>query len=270
MMMKRLLLVLIAVAFMCTPVLAGDRPEFDCVGDDSANFFNDAVKALVVANNPWNLASDFSDAALFAVPEAFIPPVQLTADLCFPGYLSAYTQWHRPARYTYYITLQMDPQTDLDINIRDCVSKHNSTTIFGEGPFDGAEQTGRTWDWLGNPIFNPGANPLVTARALPGPNAAFGFAAPFTLVNRTQGGLFLLPFENLLYTSKAVWEEGLVARMPEFMVPNLSGGTEYPLSAGDIIRIDIDMPATSTTDVRYGSDNVCIKYVGVTGTIYTN
>ena len=261
--MKKLLLVLIAVAFMCTPVLAGDRPEFDAVGDDSANFFNDAVKDLVVANNPWNLASAFAN-------EAFIPPVQLTADLCFPGYLSAYTQWHRPARYTYFIVLQMDPQTDLDINIRDCVSKHNSTTIFGEGPFDGAEQTGRTWDWLGNPIFNPGANPMVTAQAYPGPNAAFGFGLPFTLVNRTQGGLFLLPFENLAYTSKALWEEGLVARMPEWMVPNISGGTESPLSAGDIIRVDIDMPATSTTDVRYGSDNVTIKYVGVTGTIFTN
>lgn len=262
-MFKKALLIVIAFAFLCVPALAGDRPEFDAVGDDSANFFNDAVKALVVANNPWNLASAFPN-------EAFIPPVQLTADLCFPNYLSAYTQWHRPARYTYFIVLQMDPQTDLDVNIRDCVSKHNSTTIFGAGPFDGAEQTGRTWDWLGNPIFNPGANPLVTAQAFPGPNAAFGFRRPFDLVNRTQGGLFLLPFRNLLYTSKALWEEGLVARMPEFMVPNLSGGTEYPLSAGDVIRIDIDLPATSTTDVRYGSDNVVIKYVGVTGTIFTN
>ena len=262
-MLKKALLVMVAVAFLCVPALAGDRPEFDCVGDDSANFFNDAVKALVVANNPWNLASAFPN-------EGFIPPVQLTADLCFPGYLSAYTQWHRPARYTYFIVLQMDPQTDLDINIRDCVSKHNSTTIFGEGPFDGAEQTGRTWDWLGNPIFDPGANPQITAIAIPGPNAAFGFVAPFDLVNRTQGGLFLLPFRNLLYTSKALWEEGLVARMPEWMVPNLSGQTEYPLSAGDVIRVDIDMPSTSTTDVRYGSDNVCIKYVGVTGTIFTN
>jgi hypothetical protein len=60
MMMKKLLLVLIAVAFMCTPALAGDRPEFDCVGDDSANFFNDFIKDFVVANNPWNLASDFT------------------------------------------------------------------------------------------------------------------------------------------------------------------------------------------------------------------
>jgi hypothetical protein len=268
-MLKKALLIFVAVTFLCVPAMAGDRPEFDAVGNDSLNYFNDNVKNMVVANNPWNLASDFPWNGV-NWGELFIPPVQPTADLCFPDYLSAYTQWHRPARYTYYIVLQMDPQTDLDINIRDCVSKHNSTTIFGEGPYDGAEQTGRTWDWLGNPIFNPGANPMVTATAMPGPYAAFGFTTPFALVNRTQGGLFLLPFENLLYTSKAVWDEALVARMPEYMVPNLSGGTEYPLSAGDVIRVDIDMPATATTDVRYGSDNVVIKYVGVTGTIFTN
>jgi hypothetical protein len=271
MMMKKLLLVLIAAAFICTPALAGDRPEFDCVGDDSANFFNDFIKDLVVANNPWNLASDFTDPNLYPVPEAFIPPVQPTADLCFRdfGYLSAYTQWHRPARYTYYIILQMDPQSDLDVNIVDCVSKHNATTIFGAGPFDGADQTGRTFDWLGNPYFDPGANPRVTAQAIPGEYAVFGFAAPFFLTNRTQGGLFLVPFVDLLYTSKALWEEGLVARMPELGAP-APNGVEYPLSAGDIIRIDIDIPPTSTTDIRYGSDNVCIKYVGVTNTIYTN
>lgn len=263
--MKKLLLVLIAAAFICTPALAGDRPEFDCVGDDSANFFNDFIKDFVVANNPWNLASDFTGVVF--PQERFIPPVQLTPDLCFGsfGYLSAYTQWHRPARYTYYIVLQMDPQSDLDINIRDCVYKHNSTTIFGAGPFDGADQTGRTFDWLGNPYFDPGANPRITATAIPGPNAVYGWGAPFIMINRTQGGLHLLPFYNLLYTSKALWEEGLVAVMPEYCPPR-----QYPLSAGDIIRVDIDIPPTSTTDIRYGSDNVCIKYVGVTGTIYTN
>jgi hypothetical protein len=267
--MKKLLFVLLAVAFLCTPAMAGDRPEFDCVGDDSANYFNDAIKALVVANNPWNLASDFAWDPVALWGELFVPPVQLTADLCFPGYLSAYTQWHRPARYTYYIVLQMDPQSDLDINIRDCVYKHNATTIFGAAPFDGADQTGRTFDWLGNPYFDPGANPRITATAFPGPNAVFGFVNPFFLTNRTQGGLFLVPFVDLLYTSKALWEEGLVARMPELGIaaPN---GVEYPLSAGDMVRVDIDIPPTSTTDLRYGSDNVCIKYVGVTGTIYTN
>jgi hypothetical protein len=117
---------------------------------------------------------------------------------------------------------------------------------------------------LGNPYFDPAANPRVTATAIPGPNHVYGWNAPFIMVNRTQGGLFLLPFENLLYTSKALWEEGLVAVMPEI------ANATYPLSAGDIIRVDIDIPPTSLTDIRYGSDNVVIKYVGVTGTIYTN
>jgi hypothetical protein len=266
-MLKKTLLIMVAVAFLCVPALAGDRPEFDAVGDDSANYFNDAIKALVVANNPWNLNSDWEN--ILVPVEGFVPPVQLTADICFPGYLSAFTQWRRPARYTWRIVLQMDPQSDLDINIVDCVVKHNSKTPFGTNPFEGASQTGRYELPWGQPVFDPGANPQVTAVAYPGPYAVFGFVTPFDLVNRTQGGLFLLPFRNLLYTSKALWEEGLVARMPEFLVPNLSGQTEYPLSAGDIIEVNIDMPLTNPVDVRYGHDNVIVKYVGIDGTIAT-
>jgi hypothetical protein len=266
-MLKKAILVMVAVAFLCVPALAGDRPEFDAVCDDSANYFNDAIKALVVANNPWNQTSDWC----FPVDpvESFVPPVQETADICFPNYFSAFTQWRRPAIYRWRIVLQMDPQSDLDINIVDCVVKHNSKTPFGTNPFEGASQTGRYEMPDGTPIFNPGANPQVTAVAYPGPNAVFGFVSAFDLVNRTQGGLFLLPFRDLLYTSKALWEEGLVARMPEYLVPNLSGQTEYPLSAGDIIEVAIFMPPTNPVDVRYGSDNVIVKYVGVDGTIAT-
>jgi hypothetical protein len=266
-MLKKALLVMVAVALLCVPALAGDRPEFDAVCDDSANYFNDAIKDLVVTNNPWNLTSDWC----FPVDpvEYFVPPVQETADTCFPNYFSAFTQWRRPALYRWRIVLQMDPQSDLDINIVDCVVKHNSKTVFGTNPFEGASQTGRYELSDGTPVFNPGANPQVTAVAFPGPNAVFGFGTPFDLVNRTQGGLFLLPFRDLLYTSKALWEEGLVARMPEYMVPNLSGQTEYPLSAGDIIEVAIFMPPSNPVDVRYGSDNVIIKYVGVDGTIAT-
>jgi hypothetical protein len=267
-MLKKSLLIVLAVAFLCVPAMAGDRPEFDAVCDDSANYFNDAIKDLVVANNPWNLNSNWCGAA-YNNREAFYPPVQLTADLCFPGYFSAFTQWRRPALYKWYIVLQMDPQSDLDINIVDCVVKHNSKTVFGSNPFEGASQTGRYELPDGTPIFNPGANPQVTAVAHPGPNAVFGFVNPFDLVNRTQGGLFLLPLRDLLYTSKAVWEEGLVARMPEYLVPNLSGQTEYPLSAGDTIEVDIYMPSTNVVDVRYGQDNVIVKYVGIDGTIAT-
>jgi hypothetical protein len=92
-MFKKALLIVIALAFLCVPALAGDRPEFDAVGDDSANYFNDLVKDLVVANNPWNLASAWPYdplQTLFTAYEGFLAPVQLTADLCFPNYLSAY------------------------------------------------------------------------------------------------------------------------------------------------------------------------------------
>jgi len=265
-MFKRLLVLTIALTFLSVPAFAGDRPEFDAVGDDSANYFNDAVKDLVVANNPWNTNSAFPEFWRFIndvwIGEQFYPPAQLTADLCFPNYVSAYTQWRRTALYTWKIVLQMDPQSDLDINIVDCVVKHNSQTVFGENPFEGADQTGRYQLPDGTPVFNPGANPMVTATAYPGPYAVYGFTAPFVLTNRTQGGLYLVPFDRLPYTSKALWEEGLVAVMPDY-------GAGYPLSAGDMIKIDILIPPINTVDIRYGSDNVVIKYVGITGTIAT-
>lgn len=261
-MIKKALFVIVTMAFLSTSAMAGDRPEFDGVGDDSNNWFNCLAEDLVIAANPWNTASAF-------LRESFTPPAKETGDLCFPGYMSAYTQWHKRAQYKYRIVLQMDPSTDLDINIRDCVTKHNSTTIFGDAPNDGAFQTGRGVDWLGFPGFYPGTNPYVTVMAYPGPYAVFGFNAPFYLTNREQGGLDENDFVEVPYTSKALWQESLVARMPEYEVPAPQNGMEYNLSAGDIIEVVIDIPATGVTDVRYGADNVTVKYVGVTGTVYT-
>ena len=60
-MLKKLTLIMLAMVFMTVPALAGNIPEFDTVGDDSANVFNDAIKAQVVRNNPINLDSDFTD-----------------------------------------------------------------------------------------------------------------------------------------------------------------------------------------------------------------
>ncbi len=249
------------LAILSSPAFAGDRPEFDCVGDDATNYFNDAIKNMVVAENPWNLASDFTNTIY--PREYFTPPVQMTPDICFDGYMSAYTQWKRPAMYEWQIVLQMDPQSDLDINIVDCVVKHNSKTAFGVNPWEGADQTGRFQLTDGTSMFVEGANPAVTVVAAPGPNAVYGFNAPFIMTNRTQGGLSLVLLDNLLYTSKALWEEGLVARMPLFL------DNEFPLSAGDIINIKILIPFSNSVDIRYGEDNVCVKYVGIDGTIYT-
>ena len=263
-MLKRILTLIATLAILSSPAFAGDRPEFDCVGDDATNYFNDAIKNMVVAENPWNLASDFTGVIYAGEPmEYFTPPVQMTPDICFDGYMSAYTQWRRPAMYEWQIVLQMDPQSDLDINIVDCVVKHNSKTAFGVNPWEGADQTGRFQLTDGTSMFVESANPMVTVTAHPGPNAVFGFDIPFLMTNRAQGGLGLNPMNGILYTSKAVWEEGLVARMPLYV------DGENPLSAGDIIHIQILIPFTNSVDIRYGEDNVCVKYVGIDGTIFT-
>ena len=50
-MIKKLALLVLFVAFISAPAMAGNIPEFDAVGDDSANFFNDFIKDMVAANN---------------------------------------------------------------------------------------------------------------------------------------------------------------------------------------------------------------------------
>jgi hypothetical protein len=261
-MMKKALLVMFTMAFLSTSAMAGTRPEFDVVGDDQSNTFNCLAEGLVLENNGWNASSDFA-------AEAFVAPAELTEDLCFPGYYSALTTRQRAAQYKYTIVLQMDPETDLDINIQDCVYQNNSETIFGSTASTGAFQTGRAINFLGDNYFYDARNPMVTVRAIPGPYAVSGFTTPFYMTNKTQGGFYELPFVNVLYTSKAIWEESLVARMPQWQMNGPQDTMEYPLSAGDIIEVTIDIPHNGVTDLRYGEDNVSIKYVGESGTVYT-
>ena len=274
-MFKQILTIVAIISIFCSLAVAGDRPEFDCVRGDANNYFNDAIKDMVVDANPWNLASDFTDVLDERFPpfmemymEFFTPPVQMTPDICFIGYESAYTQWRRQARYEWQIVLQMDPQSDLDINIVDCVVKHNSKTAFGTNPWEGADQTGRYQMTDGASMFILGSNPRITVEAHPGPYHVFGFTTPFILTNRPQGGLDpTLPLNGLLYTSKALWEESLVVKMPGH--EDDGTGSEYPLSAGDMINIKVDIPFSNSVDIRYGEDNICVKYVGIDGTIYT-
>ena len=278
-MFKRILTIVTTLAILSSPAFAGDRPEFDCVGDDANNFFNDFIKDMVVVANPWNgvvdtatLISDFREVYdqknMPEKMEFFYPPSQLTDDICFPGYLSAYTGWRRTARYEWQIVLQMDPQSDLDINIVDCVVKHNSKTVFGENPWEGADQTGRYQLTNGTSMFIKGANPAIYVEARPGPYSVFGFDTPFTMNTRPQPGLDPVELNGLRYTSKAIWEEGLVIQMPGHADDGVEMG--FPLVAGDMINIAIEIPFINSVDIRYGEENICIKYVGVDGTIYTN
>ncbi len=266
---KRPFMIALTFLLIGSEALSGGRPEFDAVGNDSSNYFNDAITGLVLTANPWNTESDFTGNPLPGM-EYFSTPVQLTDDICYNGYRSAYTQWRRPATYEWQIVLQMDPQSDLDINIEQCVVKHSSTTVFGRIPWEGGEQTGRYQLTNGTAVFIQGANPCITVEASPGPNAVFGFTSPFILTGLTQCGITELPLKRLPYTGVAIWERALVARMPGYMTAAPDGGIEYPLSAGDTIRITIAIPFLNSVDIRYGQDNVTVRYIGVNNTIFTN
>ncbi len=280
--LKTSLLISVTLVFLKAMVFAGGVPEFDSVGDDTSNYFEDNIIEQVTAENYWNQASDFrtTDSIGTAIEndsgmpmggmEYFNPPVQITEDTCFPEYVSAYTQWRRPAEYEWQMVLQMDPQSDIDIHIAECILKHSSQTAFGLKPWEGSEQTGRYQLTNGSSFFIAGAAPSITVEAKPGPNAVFGFNTPFFLTSRTSGGLMAIPLKGLNYSAIAIWGTNLVARMPEFLVNAPDQGIEYPLSAGDILNIKIRIPFNNCVDIRYGKDNVTVRYIGTNNTIFTS
>ncbi len=262
------IMIFAAVALLSAPAFAGERPEFDTVGCDASNYFNDQVDQLVIDNNVdggllTNEYSSFFD-------EYFTQTAgQAKPDPCFPEYMSHLVDAWNSAEFTWQIVLQMKPDTDLDINIRDCVLKMNSRTPFGENPFEGAMQTGRYMMPWGQVFWLPESNPRITVRALPGEYATSGFPYEgFTLTGRTTPGLADILLQDQLYTSKGIWEESIVVIMPETGVVNPAGETEYRLKQGDKINIEVKVPGTNTVDMYYGQDNVAVKYVGITGTEY--
>jgi hypothetical protein len=272
-MFKKALLIMVAVAFMCVPALAGERPEFDAVGDDSAIYFQDIAKALVLANNPWNFDSDFT-ALLDAwddPQEYWDGPGAIRPDLCFPNYQSrkvgaGYTGG---LSFSWKIVLQMQPDTDLDINIMDCVVKINSNTVWGDSSYTGAHQMGR-YLWLGFlSTFDEFRNPVIRARAIAGPNAA-GPWDWFYLTARKHPTLELVTLDGdgTYFTSKGIWDESIVVRLPTPGVP-VGNQLESTLMQGDMIEIQFLMPEESPVDIRYGQYSVFIKYVGVYGSDWT-
>jgi uncharacterized repeat protein (TIGR01451 family) len=248
---------------VCPFVEVGNRPEFDAVDCDASNFFarEDKIKQQVVANNidgfgrPINFFSNF-------VAESFTTTAgDLFPDPCFPGYLSAMTDVWNEAVYEWEIVLQMKPESDINLNIVDCVLDHDELDIWG-----GAEQTGRYRAAWGELFFVQTGNPHITVEAIPGPFATPGFVVPFNLDARTLPGLLSVPVVDATYTSKAFWEEGIVMVMPETGATNGLGQTVYNLKDGDIIRVTIRIPSWNTVDLHYGKDSVMLKYIGIIGT----
>jgi hypothetical protein len=274
---KKILVLIVAVAFMCTPAFAGEQPEFDNVGCDATAFFNDAVKELVCELNTLpdgtalNKYSDFTDDAdpkdTPNMKEYFEGPgiPGIAGDPCFKdggstGYDGIKVSAGNGGTFKWKIVLQKKPETDLNINIRDCVVKMNSSTMFGENPFEGAFQTGwMLYPW-GELAFDASRNPRVTVDALPGPFNSF---SQFNVWARTLPGLAQVPLFDAKYTSKGPWEEGIVVVKPVTGNPG-----QTTLLQGDMILVTITLPATNTADVYYGADSVTVKYIGIHGDVY--
>ncbi|MBE9551802.1 MAG: DUF11 domain-containing protein, partial [Proteobacteria bacterium] len=249
------------------PAGGGNRPEFDTVGCDATNYFalRDGIMPRVVENavdalgKKINLYSDF-------VPQGREYFTQTASDLypdpCFPGYMSAYVDSSNQGIYEWLIVLQMKPESDIDLNIYDCVMKR-----YGASVWKSAGQTGwYTTDGGDDPSFWAAANPTVTVAVVPGPYATPGFDAPFYLDGRTLTGLLPVSLVDVPYTSKAFWEEGIVIEMPMTGSINCLGETVYDLKQGDAIKVTISIPTKNTVDIRYGKDNVILKYIGIVAT----
>lgn len=259
-MIRRIGVVLLALMFVASFAWADNRPEFDAVGQDATNYFNDFIKEFIVDNatNGFgvliNEKSDFRNLAsreFFSVGQNAIGP---SPDTCFNAlkpYTSYLTKAAKQGVYQWSIVLQMTPESDLNINIRDCVVKDQSHDIL-----TGAQQTGRFTDLTGRTNFVLAANPRITVVAVAGPNATPGWTQQ-TLVARQMPGLTPLALNRVFFTSKALWEDGVVAAMPEF-----GADGQFELSAGDRIVVTIEVPPVNTTDIRYAADNVVIKYIG--------
>jgi hypothetical protein len=262
--MKKLALVILTIMFMTVPALGGNIPEFDTVGDDTANVFNDAIKDEVAANNPINMDSDFTTALFQALPAEYFETsaAALRGDPCF-GFLDYLSSKAGPWFENYYewqIVLQMAPETDLDLNIRDCVLKENQRDIWFY-----AQQTGRYRKANGQLVFNKQANPRMTVKAIAGFKNIVPAGTSFIMDARLMPTLNLKCFDDLLYTSKALWEESMVLAMPEPGGFNQCGNPTFPLREGDIINTRVTVPFNNPVDIWYGPDNVSIKYVGIIG-----
>ena len=238
-------------------------PEFDAVGDDSTNFFNDAIRDAVVANNvnglgvQVNLFSDF-----FA--EGFTTSGSENPDPCFPGYTSYYAGPRNTNTYTWRIVLQMKPESDLDIVIRDCVLQ-SLGNVYTE-----ATQTGRFRNGDGTLNFVAAANPSIVATVASGPKHNFG---SFTLDSRIMPLLVPVPLTDLVaitYTSKGVWAESIVVAMPEDGAANTLGEPTVRLREGDVVSVTVNIPGNNPNHIFYGEDNVALEYVGEIGTWLTN
>ena len=247
------------------------RPEFDAVGNDSDMLFKDYCKDMIIVKGldrfgrAVNNFSDFSS-------EGFTNTAAgLTPDPCFSStgnvYLSALAGAWTQAEFQWKIVLQMKPASDMSLHIVGCVLSAGESDVWKH-----ARQTGLySAPWAPRtPIFVPQANPRIRIRALPGPFAMTGFPQEgFYLDARKAPGLETSPLLAGALTLQSMVEGTIILALPKTGYTSALGQTMYEMNRGDVLEIIIETPYNNTADVRFGRDNVFLKYLGLVGTEYT-
>lgn len=268
---------LLAGMFLASSAMAGNYPEFDAVGVDSANYFakNNIAYKMVT---DWNKANKVDGIYSLEDESNFPSPIsnpgegfkasggQAYIDPCWGAFKSVLTTVQRDGWYEWVIVLQMQPESDIDLNIYDCVLKWQGADHGGL--WGNADQTGR-WraDW-GKLYFSPCAAPDITVTAYPGPFAVASFKESQILEARKMPGLHTTCLDEKWYTSKAHWDESIVIALPETGMYKDNGDQSFQLVQGDIIKVQVQVPTFNTTDIYYGADSVVLKYIGMSNTYY--
>lgn len=266
--MKKILMMLLLAMFLAAPAWAGNFAEYDAVGVDNSNYFSLRNVAYQLVNeyraeNYVDGIGDLEELSDFAC-EGFDSIIdRFRSDPCWDGLQSILTEVGRGNTYWWTIVLQMRPESDINLNIYDCVLKDQGTSIFGD-----ADQMGR---WRLNHLlfFNPCASPELTVAAYPGPNASESFkeVGPQILEARKMPSLYRTCLYEKWITSKAHWDESIVIALPQTGYYNERGDSCFTMVEGDIIKVKIEVPESlNTVEIRYGADNVILKYIGMQGT----
>ena len=267
----KLIVTFFLVLFLAGPAWGGGRAEVDAVGADAYNFFvaNSIMYFGSIHVSDWNHCGGSSeyfwtDATGYVDSPCYTPP------LCHEWFLnnnhddmdkmSYFTPPWTEAVYSWTIQLQMQPQSDIDVNLQDCVTCANNCSTTGPWAYwmGAAEQTGRYVAFgpdFGR-MFIPGANPSVTVASSDGN----------IMDARMLPGLGVVAMNQQLYTSKAHWDEGIVLVLPQTGNTNSSGQTETTLKAGDHITVTIEIPSSNMANMYYDANDVILKYIGILGT----
>ena len=257
---------------------ASNSPEFDTVGCDAYNDHVDSRKAAIITNSVdtsgtlvnfhsyWSINGEQNYGEYFYTNMGLLFPGPCCTNAECGDIQGLLDAWHDDGLFEWRIILQKMPTTDIELEIVNCVLKHNTFDIW-----TGAAQSGWYPESPSEVVFKPEHNPRITVKAMPGPLASDGFknAGSFIMDARTMPGLGSIPLEDQVVSSMGFWGTHVLMALPQAGKLNTSGQLMHTLRQGDQIKITM-APNIMLVDLFYGPHSAILNYVGAVGSEYTS